>query len=485
MKILLTASEAVPYVKTGGLADVIGAVFKEYKKAGAEAYLILPLYRAIKKDLALADTGLSADIRIGNRSVTGRVFSHGSSVYFLECDEFFDRDYLYGTPRGDYPDNAARFSFFSRGVLEACRLLSLKPDVIHCNDWQTALIPLYLKSLYRNDFFKDTASLITIHNLGYQGLFDKPNLPLTGIGEEWFNPDGIEFFGRLNFLKAGIVASDIITTVSGNYAREILTEELGFGLNGSLKKRSDDLYGVINGIDTEEWDPLSDRFTEAGYSMSDMSGKAICRKGLSRECFPSVADDGSPLVSFVGRLASQKGIDILVEAADDILAAGARLVVLGSGDELFQDKLSSLSIGRKERMFVMLRHDEGFAHRIYAGSDIFLMPSRYEPCGLGQLISMRYGTVPVARMTGGLADTITDWDARTGSGTGFLFKAYSAASFLQCVKRALGVYKDKEKWGRIVAQAMAMDFSWRKSAGTYIELYEKAIRKRRGVRDEH
>jgi len=473
MRVLLAASEATPYVKTGGLADVSGALLQEYRGLNTEAYLMLPLYKTVRERFDLKDTGVGLRIPVGAKLSEGRIFSHGSA-FFVECDEFFHRDDLYGTPEGDYPDNAERFTFFCRAVLEGCRLLGLRPDVIHCNDWQTGLIPLYLKTVYKTDFFKSTATLMTIHNLGYQGLFDAARFAVTGLSQGWFNPEGLEFFGKVNFLKAGLIAADIITTVSDTYAKEILTAEQGFGLEGVLRKRSSALYGVMNGIDGEEWDPKKDRFLPGQYDSSDLSGKATCRKHLVRECSLDAGERDAPLVSMVGRLSSQKGIDIFLEAAEEIVAMGAYIVILGRGDEYYQNLLLGLSEKYRGRVFVRIGYDDALAHRIYAGSDILLMPSQYEPCGLSQLIAMRYGTVPVARRTGGLADTVSDYEPLKKQGTGFLFHDYKASSLAECLKRAFCVYSDAGKWGKIILSDMGMDFSWKTSAMKYITLYQKA-----------
>jgi starch synthase len=474
MKVLLAASEATPYVKTGGLADVSGALLREYREMNMEAYLMLPLYRTVRERFKLKDTGLRIKVPIGGTWAEGRIFSHERACYFLQCDQFFDRADLYGAPEGDYPDNAERFAFFCLAVLEGCRLLGLRPDVIHCNDWQTGLVPLYLKTVYHTDFFSSTATLLTVHNLGYQGLFDVSRFPATGLPWTWFNPEGLEFYGKINFLKAGLIASDIITTVSDTYAREVLTPEYGFGLDGVLRKRSSDLYGVINGIDMQEWNPHDDASIAAQYDASHPAGKAACKEHLVRECSLNAGEKNAPVVSMIGRLSAQKGIDIFSEAADEIVSLGARLIVLGKGDEHYQTLLLGLGEKHKGAVFVKIGYDEAFAHRIYAGSDLLLMPSHYEPCGLSQLVAMRYGTVPVARKTGGLADTIADYEPLRGRGTGFLFQDYTASSLAGCFRRALCVYADRRRWKKVVTEAMGMDFSWRSSAMKYIGLYKKA-----------
>ncbi len=478
MKVLIATPEASPFVKTGGLADVTGALLREFRRMDIDAYLMLPLYSAIRDAFYLADTGMRLTVPVGDRRYNSRIWSYGSDVYLIECNEFFERPELYGTPEGDYPDNAARFTFYCRAVLEACMAVGIRPDVIHCNDWQTALMPLYVKTLYRTEFFSKTATIMTIHNLGYQGLFDVSDFPLTGLGWEWFNPEGVEFYGRVNLLKAGLIASDIITTVSPTYAREILTDEYGFGLDGVLRKRSSDLYGVINGIDYEEWDPGRDGSIPANYNLSDISGKALCRKALIDECSLKGNRD-APLIAFVGRLSAQKGLDILLESVGDIVSMGGRFIILGKGDEHFHKGVLGLAEKYDGSVYVKIGYDEAFARRIYAGSDIFLMPSRYEPCGLGQLIAMRYGTVPVARKTGGLADTIIDYNPLKGDGTGFLFEDYKASALRECLRTAFSVFVDKRRWRGMIISAMGMDFSWKNSALRYVELYDTAIKGKR------
>ncbi|NCO67778.1 MAG: glycogen synthase GlgA [Nitrospirae bacterium CG_4_10_14_0_8_um_filter_41_23] len=483
MKILIATPEAVPYVKTGGLADVAGTLWKEYKDIKEEAYIILPLYKKIKEGQSPpGDTGVKIRVPVGDRVIEGRIFSNQSSSYFIGCDEFFDRQELYGTPEGDYIDNASRFIFFSRGILETCKALNLKPDVIHCNDWQTGLVPLYLKTIYSADkFFKNTATLFTIHNLGYQGLFPSSEMPLTNLGWKLFNPEGMEFYGKINFLKAGIISADILNTVSNTYAKEILNKEFGFGLDGVLRVRETDLYGVINGIDYKEWDPSRDEFIPANYSHDDISGKVSCKKELMKFLFgPSdILNIGRiPLIGMVGRLSAQKGLDLVLNSIDELLSFGVRLVILGKGDELFQRSFSEIAKKYKGMVSVTIGFEETLAHRIYAGSDFFLMPSRYEPCGLGQLIALRYGCIPIARRTGGPVDTIQDYEPMTSKGTGFLFSDYTPSAMQDAVKRALCVYTDRDKRHKMIIDGMKMDFSWKKSAERYIELYRSAIKKR-------
>jgi starch synthase len=483
MKILIASSEAVPYIKTGGLADVAGALCKEYQKMKRDVHIILPLYKKIKESrVLLKDIRVKIKVPLGNKIIEGKIFSDQSSKYFfIACDEFFDRKELYGTSEGDYSDNASRFIFFSRGILEACKALRFKPDIIHCNDWQTGLVPLYLKTIYDSDrFFSNTATVLTIHNLGYQGLFPASVMPVIGLGLEFFRPERIEFYGNVNFLKAGIIYSDILNTVSYTYSKEILSKESGFGLDGVLRSRVRDLYGVINGIDYEEWDPLKDKFIYANYSYNDISGKAECKKELLKLLFKTsknLKSEKIPLISMIGRLTSQKGPDLVIQSVDEIISSGVKLIILGKGDEIFQRKFLEMGRRYKNDVSVIIGFEESLAHKIYAGSDFFIMPSRYEPCGLGQLIASRYGCIPIARKTGGPADTIHDFEPMTSKGTGFLFTDYTPAALLDAVKRALCVYTDGEKMNKMIINGMKMDFSWKKSAKKYIELYCIAKRK--------
>jgi starch synthase len=482
MKVLIAASEAAPYAKTGGLADVAGSLVNELKKAGVDAAIILPLYRCIKQaadEFGIKPIGKEIAVPLGNKIERGRIWagstSEGVAAYFIENDRFYDRDGLYGTPEGDYPDNASRFIFYSHGVLETVKALGIKPDIIHCNDWHAGLIPVYLKTICKADFPK-TATVMAIHNLGYQGIFPSSEMPLTGLGWDMFNMDALEFYGKVNLLKAGLLFADVIATVSRTYAEEIQTPEYGFGLENLLRRRSADLFGIINGIDYNEWQPWKDRLIPARYSKSNLSGKAVCKKSLLSEC--GLADNGSPLVGMVARLSSQKGIDLVAEAADGIAASGAQMIIFGTGEEHFHQVLSKIQARHSGSFSLTIGFDNTFAHKVYAGSDMFLMPSLYEPCGLGQLIALRYGTIPVARRTGGLNDTITEYDSSSDSGTGFLFDKYSSLQMLEAIKRAEDAFRDKKAWEQIQHNAMSQDFSWRKSAKEYLSLYKKYIVKR-------
>ena len=483
MNILIASPEAVPFAKTGGLADVAGALLREFRKLKEDAILVLPLYMRIRDDgIRLDDTGISLDIPVGARVYNGRVYAYKRAVYFIACGEFFDRPELYGTAEGDYSDNSARFAFFAKSVPAMCRAIRYRPDVIHCNDWQTALIPLYLKIVYSGDpFFKRTVTLLTIHNLGYQGIFPPSHVPFMNLGWELFTPKGVEFYGKVNFLKGGLIASDLLNTVSETYAGEILLPESGFGLEGVLNERRDDLFGIVNGIDYREWDPATDEHLPANYHATDLSGKVLCKRELLRMLFGKTGDreyQRFPLIGMVTRLTGQKGMDLVLEAIPDLVSHGAKLVILGKGDEQFQTGLRAIADKYPSNVSVTVEFDESLAHRIYAGSDFFLMPSKYEPCGLGQLIALRYGAVPVARRTGGLADTIQDFEPLSRKGTGFLFSDYTASALLDALKRAFCVYTDGEKLRVIITAGAKADFTWKRSARQYLGLYKTALRKK-------
>ncbi len=474
MKILIASSEAVPYIKTGGLADVAGALLKELRKKNETAFLVLPLYAVIKSKHKLHDTGKSILVRMGKRAYKGMIFASSKDenpeAYFIECDELYDRPELYGTSEGDYADNAIRFIFFSKAVLEVCLAMRVKPDVIHCNDWQTALVPLYLKTLYKSSgYFAKTVSLFTVHNLGYQGVFDAPTLSYTGLGREYFVPERLEFYGKLNLMKAGLLYADIINTVSNTYAREIQQAEYGFGLDGVIRKRASELYGIINGIDYEEFDPARDTFLPCKYGDDDPKGKARCRKALFQEA--AFDRETLPIAAIVSRLSSQKGIDLVLDSLEALIAMGLNLIVLGKGEDGYERLLKKASEALKGRIYVRIGFEESLARRIYAGSDFFLMPSQYEPCGLGQLIAMKYGTVPIARKTGGLADTIQDYDHITHTGTGFLFHDFTPYALQDAVKRAICVFTDKANMKKMACKVMKNNFSWSRSTDKYVELY--------------
>lgn len=478
MNILISASEAVPFAKTGGLADVAGALYKELSNIGHKVYIILPLYKIIKQKFNLRDSDLEIKVDVGKRNLKGRLFSYNDTCLFIECDELFDRDELYGTSQGDYEDNSTRFIFFSKCIIEVCKKIGFQPDIIHCNDWQTGLIPFYLKTIYKNDlFFKKTATVLTIHNIGYQGLFPPSDMLMIGVGWEYFNPDGIEFYGKINFLKAGIISADIINTVSRTYAEEILREESGFGLDGILRTRKERIFGIINGIDYDEWNPTKDNFLPAKYSYKDIRGKLVCKRELIKKCFGNNSKDLEkyPLLGIVGRLSSQKGMDLVIKSAPQMLSSGARLIILGKGDEYIHQDLREIQKKFPDNIYLYIGFNDQLAHNIYAGVDFFLMPSKYEPCGLGQMIAMRYGTIPIARATGGLVDTIDDYEPIFCHGTGFLFYDYSHYAFLSAIKTAFCVFNDSRKIEMLILEIMKKDFSWKNSAQQYLEMYKRAL----------
>lgn len=481
MRVLFASSEMTPFVKTGGLADVAGALPKAIKKMGGDVAAVLPKYSAIDdKKFRLRDTGITVKVPISDSIKEAEVLVGKAGdvpVYFIKNDSYFDRENLYGTKDGDYPDNAERFIFFSRAVIELSKALNFEADVIHCNDWQTALIPVYLKTLYREDpFFSKTATVYTVHNLGYQGHFWHFDMHLTGLGWELFHHDGIEFYGKINLMKGGLLFADIITAVSKGYSQEIKTEEYGYGLEGVLTLRENDLYGIVNGIDYDEWDPSNDKYIAANFSALDTKGKAVCKAELQRLFSLPVKKD-VPLVAMISRLVDQKGFDLIEKAVDRLMAMDIQFVFLGTGDRRYEELLYKIGKMYPQKAGVRIAYDTALSHKIEAGADIFLMPSRYEPCGLNQLYSLRYGTIPVVRATGGLNDTIKNYSLKTGTGNGFKFKAYSDEVLLHELKRAVELYRDKGAWKKLMHNAMEYDSSWEHSAGEYLKVYRKAINK--------
>jgi starch synthase len=464
MRIAICASEVVPFAKTGGLADVAGALPLALEEKGAEVIVITPYYRQVQ---AQAE-------KLGVKKLKEGVFcataGRAVKVYFLENDGYFNRESLYGDKNGDYPDNLQRFSCYCRGALQLLKEIKFKPEIIHVHDWQASLIPVYLKTVYAQDaFFKRTRSVLTIHNIGYQGLFPKEQFPQLGLDWKFFGIEGLEFYDRVNILKGGMEFSDLINTVSPTYSREIQTKEFGFGLEGVLQKRRPDLFGIINGIDYGIWSPQKDKFIAANFSAKDLNGKARCKKDLQAACgLPQEKD--VPLVGIVSRLAEQKGFDILAEGIDTVCQAGLQLVILGTGDMKYHLLLQEMVKKYPKVISLNLKFDDPLAHRIYSGADIFLMPSKYEPCGLGQLISLAYGTIPLVFKTGGLADTVS-------KDNGFVFARYSSKELVETLKQACAAFKKKAQWSTLVKRAMAGDFSWKNSAQEYLKLYAKAAKK--------
>lgn len=497
MRITLLTTEAVPFAKTGGLADVTGALPKALAGLGIHITLIMPKYGAIDTDqFGLTKVTLPSDLAIplGHRTEKAGVWTAtlpGASipVYFVENDGFFDRPELYVDPATgtDYPDNAARFTFFSRAALQLITALELKPDVIHCNDYQTGLVPAYLNLIYNDDpVFSKIATLYSIHNLSYQGLYPRETMELIGIGYRHFYPMGpFEFWDRVNFMKAGAVYADILNTVSVRYAHEIQsTNEYGHGLEGVLRERSLDLYGIVNGIDYDIWNPETDPLIPAHYDHTDLSGKMKNKEALLKAFDLPVPSDDVPLVGMISRLVPQKGFDILAECLDTIVGLDMQLVILGTGMPEYHTALDRAAEKHPDKIGVRLTFDNQLAHLIEAGSDMFLMPSRYEPCGLNQLYSLRYGTLPVVRATGGLVDTIRDYNEMTGEGTGFVFQDYTAEALVNTLRRAIDIYRKPRVRQRMMRHAMIEDFSWAASAKKYMALYERAVDKKRNPEGE-
>jgi len=467
--------------KTGGLADVAGALPKALAALGHDVRVLMPKYRGVDRHAHSLTPILHLRVPIADRHSEGTVLEgrtgSGVSLYLLANDHYYDRDGLYATPDGDYWDNCERFIFFCRAALEAARGLDWRPQLIHANDWQTGLIPVYLATLYRDDpVCSQIAALFTIHNLAYQGVFWHYDMPMTGLGWDLFTPAGIEFYGKINFLKGGLVFADLLNTVSRTYAREVQTPEFGCGLEGVLQERSSALFGVVNGIDYEVWNPQTDPEIPKRYPAEDLEGKGICKASLREEV--GLRDEPGPLLGMVTRLAEQKGTDLVLAALPELLAEGCQLVLLGSGDPSIEQAFADVAQRYPGQAAVRLGYDAALARRIYAGADCFLMPSRYEPCGLGQLISLRYGTVPVVRWTGGLVDTVKEFDPATGAGTGFGFEGFSVEALAGAVRRALATYRQPERWRHLVLNGMAEDFSWEASAREYVMLYRKALKTR-------
>ncbi len=481
MRIAFLTSEFASLEKVGGLADVSESLPKALKKKGEDVAVFMPLYKRIKEERRLEKTGVSFSIHLdGEERVVSvkRLNMHGFPVYLLDYDPYFHRDNPYGTPEGDYPDNPYRFAMLSLGTLLALKEMNWQVDVVHCNDWETALAPVYLKHLFSEDpFFKGTGTVFTIHNLAYQGVFPKEVLPKVGLGWELFHMDALEYYGNVNYLKGGLVFSDIINTVSETYSKEIQSEALGYGLDGVLRMRSQDLYGVINGIDCDQWNPALDKRLFANYGPDDLSGKAENKRRLM-EGLGLIKDESRMLAGMVGRLVSQKGIDLVHSVLGDMVDMGISIVILGSGEERYHTMLKEVQHQYPGLLHVRIGYDDTLAARIYAGSDIFLMPSRYEPCGLGQMIALRYGTIPVVRKTGGLADTIHEFDPDTCQGNGFLFTRFTPTEFLDAIRRSLSCYRNGGVWSKLVEKAARTCFSWEGSAQRYVELYRKAREKR-------
>ncbi len=485
LRILFLSSEVAPFAKTGGLADVCSALPKALFEKGHDVRVMMPKYGTIgerKYTLREVIRLKEIPVKMGDKiyptnAKSAFIPDSKVQIYFLDYKPFFDRPDLYVDSKTgkDYPDNAERFALFCRAVLETIKILHWEPQVIHCNDWQTALIPWLLRNEYKDDsFFNKTRTMLSIHNVAYQGVFDPDVLPRIGIPESEKEPGSdLEFYGKINFLKGGIKTADVITTVSPTYANEIQSDpELGCGLQDVLKERSQDLHGILNGVDYSVWDPEKDKLIPARYSAADLSGKLTDKQALLDQCGLPF-DESIPVIGMVSRLVDQKGFDLLADSVDDIIKLKTQLVILGVGDPKYHKLLEKLAKKYPKNISVNLRYDNELAHLIEAGSDMLLMPSKYEPCGLNQMYSLKYGTVPIVRKTGGLADTIIDFIADPANGNGFVFESYDSKALVQAIKNAVETFRQPKVWQKLMKKGMKQNFGWQVAADKYIKLYAK------------
>jgi starch synthase len=489
LSVLISASEAVPFVKSGGLADVIGVLPRSLRKLGHDVRLVLPrYYRIDRQKYALRQLPGVLVVPMGSLGneycgvYEGRLPDTDIPVYFLEHEGYFGRSDLYAENNREFPDNDQRFIFLSKGSLELCKMLDFRPDVIHVNDWHTAAIPLLLNTTYRHDpYVGGAASLLTIHNMQYQGSFPPVAMEVLGVGWEHFTFLGVEKDDRVNLLKGGIYHSTLLNTVSEGYAEEIQTPAQGWGLEGVLRERSADLFGILNGVDYGEWAPETDPYLVANYSAHHLEGKLACKRALQAEVGLPQRDD-VPLIGMVGRMVKQKGIDIFAEALPRILGLDVQIVMLGEGEPWAHFYFGGMAARYGEKLSVTIGYDNGMSHRIEAGADFFLMPSAFEPCGLNQMYSMRYGTLPIVRATGGLDDSVENFDEQRLTGTGFKFHDLTAGALFDTVGWALYTwYHRQDAIGVLRENAMAARFTWESSAEKYARLYRMAVKRRSGV----
>jgi starch synthase len=486
--IYMAASEAHPFAKTGGLAEVAGALPAALARLGHQVTLFVPKYRGVQVDGGVRGGGERATIQLGTRrqevTFLRQPLAEGVTAVLVDAPELFDRETLYGTAEGDYPDNAWRFAVFSRAVLEYARMRGERPSIIHAHDWQTGLLPAYQKMhLSADPAVGGVPVVFTIHDLAFQGIFPPSVLRDVGFGWDVFDIQGMEYWGQISTLKAGINFSERITTVSPNYAKEITRPEMGFGFEGVLARRSADLVGIVNGIDTERWNPADDLFVEAPYSADDLAGKRRAKALLLEEVGLPAHDDmmTRPLIGLVSRLTDQQGLDLIEAAAADLLALDAGWVMLGSGERRYEELWTGLAAAHPDRVAATIGFSERLAHLIEAGADAFLMPSRFEPCGLNQLYSLRYGTIPIVRAVGGLDDTVEDYDQATGRGTGVKFRDYTPSALVSAVRRALELYRNPKSWQDMQRAGMEQDHSWDASAREYVKVYRGVMRTPHGI----
>lgn len=484
MKIVFAASECVPYAKTGGLADVVGALAPEMVKLGHGVTVYLPLYPRVRAhiqgELKYAVRSITIPFQHYNRfpGIVDGGKREGVQIYFVDCPEMFSRPELYGTRDGDYPDNAERFGLYCRAVLEASKLLGA-PDVFHIHDWQAAPLAIYLRTVYAADpVLRKAAVVLTIHNAAYQGKFPPQTTEQLLLPWDIFTMDKVEQFNSFNFLKGGLVYSDILTTVSRKYAEEIQTPEFGEQLDPVLRARSTDLRGILNGVDYGHWNPATDKHLAARYTADDLAGKAACRADLLRTFGLDSVEYSTPVIGIVSRFATQKGFDLVAQIAGQLSDREVAVVALGTGEPVLEKFFRDWAFWHRGNVSVKVTYDEALAHKIEAGADIFLMPSKYEPCGLNQIYSLKYGTVPVVRATGGLDDTIEEWNAEKGTGTGFKFRGYDPLDLLATIDRAVVAFRNREGWTRLMHNGMARNYSWRQPAREYAAVYEEAAKRR-------
>lgn len=480
MRILMVASEAVPFAHTGGLGDVMGALPRALVRLGHEVAVVLPRYRGITAGKVAARLPVAIGPQVADTDF--HVVDHqGVRMVFVDHPGYFDREHLYGIAERDYADNPERFAFLCQAALNWAAEAERPYEIVHAHDWQAGLVPLLLGQMFRAQLFPGRLpTVFTIHNLAYQGTFDASWLPRLGLPWDLMRMDALEYWGRISLLKAGVVFSRLITTVSPRYAEEIQTPEFGFGFDGILRERSQDLVGILNGIDYDHWNPARDPHLPEPYSASNLAGKQAAKRALL-EAFQvpvTAAALAQPVVGLASRMVDQKGFDLLAGLADELPRLGAIFVLLGSGERRYEDLWLGLAARYPDRIAARIGFDERVSHLIEAGADLFLMPSRFEPCGLGQMYSQRYGTVPLVRATGGLFDTVRNFDPADGTGTGFTFEEYSPQALLGTLRWALGVFRDRQTWERIQVAGMQQDHSWDASARRYVEVYERAAASR-------
>jgi len=478
LDILMVISEAIPYSKTGGLGDVGGALPAALAHLGHHVTVVTPRYRGMREGKQIASFARGAWLGAPDVRVLESVHDDGVRFWFVDCPAYYDRAGIYEGPRGDYPDNYLRFSLLSRAALECAAATDMRPAVVHAHDWQTGLVPVYLRERFRNHpAFAGVGTVFTIHNLAYQGIFGREVLPALDLPWDVFTGEGLEFWNNISFLKAGVNFSEIVTTVSRRYAQEIQTTEQGFGFEGILHRRAGVLVGIRNGVDTVVWNPETDALLPAAFSADDLAGKAKVKQALlARAGLDGPGQWARPIIGMVSRMVDQKGLDLILAAVNTgaLQALDASFVILGTGTPLYEGMWRELAAAHPDRFAATIGFNEELAHLIEGGADIFLMPSRFEPCGLNQMYSLRYGTVPVVRATGGLDDTVQDVDEATGEGTGFKFKAHTTEAMMEALHRALAWYARPAAWRRIQVAGMDQDYSWEASAREFLAVYERA-----------